>query len=83
MPSHNPQPVPMHENVIRQFQHERAELIDRLSRTRAVLAFEQGVLEADKLVSARSLGGVWSEQQETRLNNIRAILAEGLFGDDK
>ena len=82
MASHNPQPM-LYNGTIRAFQHERAELIDRLVRHRSVLAYVKGHLEAEKLVAAKVLGRIFTPSQEKCLNDINTLLREGLFGDGK
>lgn len=70
-----------HQDVIAQANRERAELIDRLSRGRVILARIKGGLEAEKLIAARTLGRDFPQFSQDRLNEINAFLAEGLFGE--
>jgi len=62
---------------------DRADLIDRLSRGRAILAGIKGHLEANKLAAARSLSRTFDASEQAMLDRVNAFLAEGLFGDGK
>jgi hypothetical protein len=72
------------DTIIRDFQHERAELITLLSDARALLAGAKGVLQyADEAprdehgFSTVVVGETWKEN----LADINKFLDAGLFGD--
>jgi hypothetical protein len=71
----------VHGDVVRQLHLERAAMIEHLSEARAILAFVKGVLEAEKLMSAKGLEVTFTEVEETALERINNHLAKGLFGD--
>lgn len=64
----------------RQFQLERANLIDHLSAARRILGATQGFLQADKLMAAVGLVQFTPAQQEL-LDRITAYLNVGMFDE--
>jgi hypothetical protein len=70
-----------HGDIILQLQRERSELIERLSRALATIAFCKGLLEANKLIATHSLDGHVTKVEEDALTKCNERLAEGLFGD--
>lgn len=76
----------MRDEHLRQLTLERADLIDRLSRARQLLAYAQGYVSgqvAADMVTINDPDHVHPAQ--SKVDEIKAFLAEGLFGtaDDK
>jgi hypothetical protein len=67
-------PDTTHGAVIRDFQHERAKLIDLLSKSRALLAGARSHMKTDDIISP-------SPAREELRVRIDAFLDAGLFGD--
>lgn len=85
MASHHTQPAPQitHADVIAQANRERADLIDRLHRSRLILSAVKGHLEANQLAVKYSLTREFMPSEQDLLDRVNTFLAEGLFGDSQ
>lgn len=67
-----------HAELTRDWQLERANLIDQLSAARRILAMTQGMLQANQLLAAKGYGEMTPVETKI-LARIMAYMAVGMF----